>query len=250
MKIAHNSRLLWLCVALGALSFVYCSSGGDSPVDPDDDPTPGLPGHVYTWAGTGQAGYGAVDRAPAATRLYWPQDVTVADDGSTFVLDWNNHRVLQLENGKFKLVVGVADGDFGDPCEGYTSCVDVDATNAKLNHPTSVAIDPTTGDLVLAAWHNSQIFRLDQSTGLMDLICGEGTRGYNGDDRSAVSAFVDLPVGVAFDPQGRLCFADQANMCVRQIDDMGIIHTIAGTPPVWNAAMSRWDRQPGFDGDG
>ena len=208
------------------------------------------PGRVYSWAGTGQAGYGATGQSLTNTRLYWPQDVTVTPDGAAYVLDWNNHRVIALRNGKFELVVGVTAGDFGDPCDGIPGCQDVPATNAKLNHPTSVALDPNTGELILAAWHNSEIFRLDLSTGLMDLICGDGTRGYNGDDRTAISAFVDLPVSVAFDSQGWLCFADQANMCVRQIDAQGIVHTIAGTAPVWNAAQARWDRQPGFEGDG
>jgi sugar lactone lactonase YvrE len=206
--------------------------------------------HVYNWAGTGQAGYGALGLKPLDTQLYWPQDVTVAPDGTPYVLDWNNHRVIALVNGKFKLIVGVTGGDFGDPCEGYAVCENVDALNAKLNHPTSVAFDPATGDMLLAAWHNSEIFRVDLSSELMDLICGDGSRGYNGDEQPAVDAHTDLPVSVAFDPQGRICFADQANMCVRQIDENGVIHTIAGTPPVWNVALNRWDRQPGFEGDG
>lgn len=53
---------------------------------------------------------------------------------------------------------------------------------------------------------------------------------------------------MAFDPQGRICFADQANMCVRQIDENGIIHTIAGTAPILGGPAPV--RQPGFEGDG
>jgi sugar lactone lactonase YvrE len=248
MRNPRNLSGTYFCLALGALLSLSCGSGGDSPVEPvDNTPTPG---HVYTWAGTGQAGYGAVGQSPAATQLYWPQDVTVAPDGTPYVLDWNNHRVISLVNGKFKLIVGVTGGDFGDPCEGYTVCEDVDALNAKLNHPTSVAFDPATGEMILGAWHNSEIFRLNLATERMNLICGDGSRGYNGDEQPASQAITDLPVSVAFDAQGRLCFADQANMCIRQIDENGIIHTIAGTAPIWNAAMNRWDHQPGFEGDG
>jgi len=245
MKSTRN-RFLWLCVSLGVAASIYCGSGGDSPVEPVD--TTPEPGHVYTFAGTGQAGYGTMGKAPTQTRLYWPQDITVGPDGTPYVLDWNNHRVIALQGGQFRLIVGVSDGDFGDPCTGHPGCQDVLATNSKLNHPTSVAIDPNNGDMILSAWHNSQLFRIDMTTGLMDLICGDGTRGYNGDNQAATTAFVDLPVCVAFDAAGRLCFADQANMVVRQIDELGIIHTIAGTAPVWNGTA--WVRQPGFDGDG
>ncbi|MDH4038140.1 MAG: hypothetical protein OEX18_11260 [Candidatus Krumholzibacteria bacterium] len=243
---SSTRRLLGFCLAVGAALSLSCGSSGDSPVEPAD--TTPQPGHVYTWAGNGQAGYGAVGNAPTKTRLYWPQDVTVAPDGTPYVLDWNNHRVIALVNGTFKLIVGVTNGDFGDPCEGYTVCEDVDALNAKLNHPTSVAFDPATGEMILAAWHNSEIFRLNLSTNLMDLICGDGSRGYNGDEQPASQAITDLPVSVAFDAQGRLCFADQANMCVRQIDENGVVHTIAGTPPILGGPSPI--RQPGFEGDG
>ncbi len=226
------------------------STRGGVNIRADLDLAPMLPGHVYNLAGTGQAGYGALGQVANTTRLYWPQDVTVAPDGTPFVLDWNNHRVIQLTNGAFKLIVGVTTGDFGDPCEGYTDCQNVDALNAKLNHPTSVAFDPATGSMILAAWHNSEIFRLDLATERMDLICGDGTRGFNGDEQPASQAYVDLPVGVAFDPQGRICFADQANMCVRMIDEGGVIHTIAGTAPTWDANANVWVHHPGFEGDG
>lgn len=247
MKDNRHSRSLWLCVSLGVLLSVYCGSGGDSPVDPVD-PTP-QPGHVYTWAGNGQAGYGPMGKKPAETRLYWPQDITVGPDGTPYVIDWNNHRVIAVEGGLFRLIVGVAAGDFGDPCDGYSPCVDVPATAAKLNHPTSVAVDPVTGDVILSAWHNSQIFRIDMTTGLMDLICGTGGRCYNGDDRPATGAVLDLPAGVAYDPQGRIVFADQANMIVRMIDENGDIQCVAGTTPT-GSCPDPVTRYPGFDGDG
>jgi adhesin/invasin len=241
-------RSVALAAAFASVSLLSCSSGGDSPAEPVD--TTPQPGHVYNWAGTGSPGYGATGGTPSHTQLYWPQDVVFAPDGTPYVLDWNNHRILAVDaNGHFKLVVGVADGDFGDPCiNNLPDCQGVNATNAKLNHPTQVAFDPANGDMILAAWHNSEIFRLDLNTGLMDRICGDGSRGFNGDNQPAITAYVDLPVGVAFDPQGRLVFADQANQVIRMIDDNGMISSIAGTAPIFNGVS--WQKQPGFDGDG
>ena len=243
----HAQPLLSLA-CLAALAVTSC--GGDDPVQAED---PGAqPGHVYIYAGDGRAGYGSVGQVPAKTRLYWPQDVVFAPDGAPVILDWNNHRVIGLDDsGRFELIVGVADGDFGDPCPASPApCVDVVATNAKLNHPTHVAFDQD-GNMILAAWHNSDLFHLDMQTGLMDRICGTGQRPcYNGDEQPAVDACVDLPAGVAFDPSGRICFADQANMIIRMIDETGVIHCIAGTPPLYNDTTGEYDIiQFGYSGD-
>jgi sugar lactone lactonase YvrE len=240
-------RLFLVTACLGAAALASC--GSDSTTTPPVDDTPQA-GRVYIYAGTARAGYGAVGQIPSKTQLYWPQDVAFAPDGSPVVLDWNNHRVIAVEpsTGRFKLLVGVADGDFGDPCPAApAACEDIVAVDAKLNHPTHVAFD-ANGNMILSAWHNSDIFLLDMATGLMDRICGTGLRPcYNGDEQAAVTACIDLPASVAYDPAGRLCFTDQANQIVRMIDEFGIIHTIAGTQPVWNGTT--WIRQLGFDGD-
>jgi len=231
-------------LALAALS--GCSS--DSSTAPPTDVTP-QPGHVYNYAGLGSAGYGAMGHTPAKTELYWPVDVTISPENKPYILDWNNHRVIMVnDNGHCKLVVGVADGDFGDPCASpATPCDSIVATNAKLNHPTSVAFDPATGDMVLCAWHNSEIMLLDRNTGLMKRICGTGARAYNGDERTAVSALTDLPVCAVFNSAGELVFADQANMIIRKIDAGGMIHCIAGTPPVLVSGNLQY--QIGFEGN-
>jgi adhesin/invasin len=251
MRTTPVYRSLWLAASAATLILAGCGSEG-GPSEPEDDGTPKA-GHVYNFAGTGAPGYGATGQTPAKTQLYWPQDVSFAPDGSAILLDWNNHRVIGLDKttGRFKLLVGVADGDFGDPCPlAPNPCEDVDALNAKLNHPTHVTFDED-GNLILCAWHNSMLLELDMSTGLMDRFCGNGARSYNGDDREATTAFVDLPVALAFDPQGRLCFGDQANMIIRMIDENGIIHTIAGTQPVATVVNGAiyYAPQFGFSGD-
>ena len=242
--------LLFVTMCAGALALASC--GSDDPAQPAD--TTPQPGHVYVFAGTGRPGYGPMGQVPQKTQLYWPQDVAFAPDGSAVVLDWNNHRVIQVDkaNSHFKLIVGVADGDFGDPCPpAPATCDAIVATNAKLNHPTHVAFDGN-GKMALSAWHNSELFLLDTATGIMDRICGNGQRPcFNGDERAAITACVDLPAAVAYDPAGRLCFTDQANMVIRMIDEDRIIHTIAGTAPIWDptATPPRYNTQFGYSGD-
>lgn len=256
MRTHWIARSITFIAAIAALGAISCGGGGgSSPTAPAPNTKP-QPGHVYIWAGTGSAGYGDTGQVPSKTQLYWPQNVIFAPDGTPFVVDWNNHRVLAVNsNGRFKLIVGVADGDFGDPCTDANGnpipgCQNIVATNAKLNHPTQVAFDPANGDMILCAWHNSEVFRVHLATNLMDRICGDGSRGYNGDEQPASSAITDLPVSAKFDPQGRLVFADQANQVIRMIDENGVIHTIAGTPPIYDDATHTWQKQPGYDGDG
>ena len=193
-----------------------------------------IPGHIYNWAGTGVAEYGSMGQPPSQTALYWPLDVAFSPPGGTpFVVDWNNHRVIATDaSGNFRLIAGAV-GLFGDPCPPAPApCEDVVAVTAPLNHPTHVAFDPANGDMILCGWHNSMLLRLNLTAGLMDRFCGNGARSYNGDNQPAAQAYLDLPVGLAFDPDGLLVFADQANMIVRRIDANGIITTIAGTAPV------------------
>lgn len=228
------SRLRAVVLLLALAALAACSDSSTAPEEEVTDP-------VYIYSGLGSSGYGDVGHAPSKTELYWPVDVYFSPENEPYIIDWNNHRVVKVNaSDQCELVVGYAEGDFGDPCPSPAApCVDIVATLAKLNHPTSVAFDPASGDMILAAWHNSEVMRLNRNTGLMERICGTGGRSFNGDERTAVSALVDLPVSVVFNSAGEVVFADQANMIVRKIDAAGMIHTIAGIPPV-----------PGVDDEG
>jgi sugar lactone lactonase YvrE len=240
-----------LLVMVCALTLALASCGGDSssPAQPEvNDP-------VFIYAGNAHAGFGAMGQLPQKTRLYWPQDVAFSPEGTPIVVDWNNHRVITVDaDGKFMVIAGSSTNDFGDPCPpSPTPCTNIVATTAKLNHPTHVCFDQN-GNMVLCAWHNSELFLLNTATGLMDRFCGTGFRPcfgpVNNDPQPAISACVDLPASVAFDLQNRLCFTDQANQIIRMVDETGTISTIAGTQPVWVDSLSKFLPQFGFSGDG
>ncbi len=200
---------------------------GGSPTS-NEDPT-GTYAVITTFMGTGEAGLGAEGVGPLETQLYLPQDLTFGPDGLPYILDWNNHRVRVLENGVMHTVIGT--GELGDAPAGQ-------ALEIGLNHPTHISFDPL-GRLILSAWHNSKVLRMDLTTGQIEPIVGpDGFRLYGGDGGPAIDAWVNLPTATAFDAAGRMYISDQENQRVRRVDTNGIITTVVGTGV------------PGFSGDG
>jgi streptogramin lyase len=208
-----------------------------------------VPGHMYNMAGTGTSGLGDVGQLPLVTKLFRPEDIAFAPDGSLVVVDWNNHRVLGIDptNGAFYQMAGSLNGMAGDPCGAYPApCDGVDAVGPPLNHPTSVTFR-SDGMMVVPGWHNASLFMVDVAGGVMSRIAGTGNPCYDGEEKAAIASCIYLPSASVYDLQGRLCFTDQYNMIVRMIDTDGVIHLLAGQAPVWNG--TRYVPQPGFSGD-
>jgi DNA-binding beta-propeller fold protein YncE len=184
----------------------------------EEECNPG-PGQVCTVVGTGVQGFAGDLGAAKAAELYLPMDVTMAPDGTLFVVDWNNHRLRAVApNGTISTFAGT--GLLGDGPVGK-------ATESDFNHPTNVTFDPL-GRMVIAAWHNSRIKRIDVATATLEEMCGTGKRAYAGDGGLAADADLDLPASVAFSPAGELHFMDQANQVIRKIDGAGMVVRVAG----------------------
>ncbi|MDP2310150.1 MAG: hypothetical protein Q8P18_29300 [Pseudomonadota bacterium] len=186
-------------------------------------------GTICTWAGTGIAGLTA-DGAPLLeTNLYLPIDLTWGPNGNAYLIDWNNHRIRQVTpEGVLTTVAGT--GELGDGPVGP-------AVDAKFNHPTNIAFD-SQGRMVVAAWHNSRVMRIDLTTGLLEFVAGDGTRSFAGDGGDPTVAKLDLPSGVVLDSHDQIYISDQANQRIRCVDSAGVIDTIAG------------NGVPGYAGDG
>ncbi len=233
--------LLLFCTSLS----VACT-GGDGV--PESIPRPiqlGL-GQIGTVVGTGEKATDAVDAdadgsvdAPIPVllaRLDSPLDVAFSPGGQPFVIDWNGHKLRSVEpDGTLAFVMGT--GKEGDACETEPVDGKCPATAAEVNHPTDVTFDGS-GRLVVAAWHNAKLKRLDFRTHLAEDICGTGSRKFEGDGLPCRDATgkdqvsFDLPSSVAFDQAGNLFIADQANQVIRRIGATdGLIKTVAGHCP-------------------
>jgi sugar lactone lactonase YvrE len=89
------------------------------------------------------------------------------------------------------------------------------------------------GDMLIAAWHNSQIKRLhlaaDLTQSTLETVAGTGARSYGGDGGPALKAAMNLPSAVVMDSKGNIMISDQANYRLRQVDPGGTITTTCGT---------------------
>jgi sugar lactone lactonase YvrE len=195
---------------------------------------PDAPGTICTVAGEGTNGWAPPnkqggDNGPAVDAyLSWPQDTVIAPNGDLWIEDFNNYQVRAVgSDGIIKTVIG--SGLLGDsPDPGETSCP---ALQAAFNHTTHLAFhnDGTTNWLYMAAWHGSRVKRLDYDAMTVENYAGLGVRTrYTGDDGPAMTAALDLPTSIAFDPQGNVTIMDQANQVIRQVTPDGMIHRIAG----------------------
>ncbi len=178
-------------------------------------------GTICTFAGKdGLAALGQDEIAATESYLYLPQDLLLADDGTAYLLDWNNHRVRCVDpDGTITTIAG--NGLLGDGPEG-------EARTAMFNHPTGLSWD-NDGTILLAAWHNSRVERIDLATSTMTYVAGDGTRSYAGDEGDALVAKLDLPSSAVVDADGVMYISDTANQRIRTVTPDGIIHAYAGT---------------------
>jgi len=135
----------------------------------------------------------------------------------TFSYQWQLNGT-NLPNGIITTVAG--NGTYGYSGDGSA------ATNAELEWPSGVAVDPT-GNLFIADWRNQRIRKVGVN-GIITTVAGNGTASYSGDGGAATNAELNYPIGVAVDSTGNLFIADEDNQRIRKVGINGIITTVAG----------------------
>jgi sugar lactone lactonase YvrE len=185
-----------------------------------------------------------------AQTLNNPLDVEIGPDGSLYVADAKNDRILKIRDGVTTVL------DF-DPIEGLdlarphdvefdgqgnmyisdtqndrvlkrdsTGNTEVVAAGA-LNRPNGIAPD-AAGNLYIADYGNDRIVKVSH-TGVISIVAGTTRQGYNGDGRPAYSAQLEDPRDVALDAAGNLYISDHYNNRIRKVDAAsGLIDTVAG----------------------
>ena len=187
-------------------------------------------GDIYTVAGNGSSGYTG-DGGPARdAELGFVQAAAVDGAGNVLLSDSVNSliRVVAARSGTFYGQVMTA-GDIytvaGNGTLGYSGDGGP-ATQAELNFPDGVAIDPD-GNLAIADAGNSRVrvvaarsgtfYGQAMTAGDIYTVAGDGSSGLAGNTGPATDAALNFPEGVTFDSAGNLVIADNANHRVRVV---------------------------------
>lgn len=179
-------------------------------------------GHACTWLGmAGKTGFNGDGHDRLDTLLYWTMDTLFAKDGTVWFIDWNNHLVRKVGlDGKVRSMVGWHDPVF--PGDGDAAAPTLEKTTGapggdlQLNHPTDLA-QTADGTILLMAWHNHKLRKVDPDTGLVNLISGGGA-GFKGDGGPCAKALFKQPSRLALDEHENVFVLDQQNQRIRMIE--------------------------------
>ncbi len=178
-------------------------------------------GGITTIAGVLPAA-GAGDNVPATLApLLSPFGVAVDAAGNVLVSDQVDHRIRKIAPSGTITTFG-GNGFYGVTGDGGP------ATVAQIGTPRGLTLD-AAGNLHLVSGALSGARRIAAS-GTLTTVAGTGTAGYSGDGQIASTAQLNIPLGIATDPDGNVFIADTNNHRIRRVDAVGrLITTYAGT---------------------
>jgi hypothetical protein len=174
-------------------------------------------GIITTVAGNGsQKDSGDAGPATSAAILD-PIGVTVDDSNNLYVASYYKIRKVYASNGKIVTIAGTSKTKFnGDG---------IFAWGANIM-PATIVLDASK-NIYFTDCGNFRVRRIDNSTGIITTVAGNGAIGYGGDGGLATNATMNTPIGLAIDASGNLYFTDSGNNCIRKITvSTGIITTV------------------------
>ena len=176
-------------------------------------------GVITTIVGTGVPGYTGDGGSALTALINHPCGVALTNSGELYFCDYGNNVIRKVDaSGIISTVAG--NGSLGYSGDGGP------ATNATLN-PTRIAVGHS-GVFYIADYENNCV-RMVSATGMISTVAGTGVAGYSGDGGPATAAQIYVATSVVVDPLGNLYICDQFNQCIRKVNTLGIISTIAGT---------------------
>jgi uncharacterized protein (TIGR03437 family) len=176
-------------------------------------------GIIRTVVGTGTRGFSGDGAAATSALISSPYGVAVDAAGNIYFSDSLNHMVRKVgTNGTITRIAGTGVQGYGG--DG------LNATDALLNLPTGLAVDPA-GNVYVADTQNHRIRRIG-TDGKIATIVGTGQPSYDQDGRAGSQTAIYYPEGVALDSRGNLYVADTFNHRIRKLSTDGVVTTFAG----------------------
>jgi Big-like domain-containing protein/NHL repeat-containing protein len=153
---------------------------------------------------------GVVTTVPGTFNQPWSIAVS-SKDGSLYVADFGSNRVLKVDPlGAVTTVAGTGTASYNG--DGGA------ATNATLNSPSSVAIDPAD-NIYIADSENNAVRKVNSVSGKIATLAGNGTAVFNGKDDGLNANLAGLykPYSVYLDASGNLFIADRLDLRIREV---------------------------------
>ena len=101
--------------------------------------------------------------------------------------------------------------------------------------PKYIAIDQCNGDVYFSEPGYNRIRKIDGNTSVITTVAGNNglnndpqVYGFSGDGGIATNAKLSAPEGIALDKNGNIYIVDWGNYVIREVNNKGIINTIAG----------------------
>ena len=250
-----------LDVACDSNNHIYICDSGSSRIRKIDRDT----GIITTVVGTGQWGFNG-DGPALEVNLTYPASIVFDQEDNLYIADTQAHRIRKYDprTGLLTTIAGFwtdEDDERVSPLtaqnlivlSGDAIGIDFSDDQGWLRPQCSDGLDMTpylddgkpalecrlydivsldlfeNGDLLITDKGTNRIRRMDQDTGVISTIAGVCRYGYDGDDKLAVKAMLNVPEGAVADDNGNVYIADSMNHRVRKVDaTTGIISTIAG----------------------
>ena len=171
---------------------------------------------VSTLAG-GNRGF--IDGLGAAARFSSPQGIATDRNGDFILADGSNNRIRKLTKlGAVTTIAGTGVASFSD---GASLSV------AAFSAPSSVALVPSSGVVVISDSGNHRI-RLLSPSGVVTTLAGGAGGGFA--DGFGTNALFKNPWGVAVVPSSEVVIiGDYGNNRIRTVSSLGIVATLAGS---------------------
>ncbi len=212
-------------ILTSALSFHSRGTAGDAPFSLDAETH-----NIVTVAGrTAEIG----DGGPATSaQLNLPGSVAFDFSGNRYITEGAGHRVRKVD------AAGIITTFAGTGGSGFNGDY-IPATEAQLNAPRGVTVDPSGNNLYIVENGGHRIRKINLATGIITTVAGTGLAGSTGDGGSATAAQLNAPGFAVFDSSGNLYISEVNGQRIRKvvpgsdgvIDGTSdeIITTIAGT---------------------
>ena len=167
------------------------------------------------------------NRSPGSIELTLVNDQAIAF--ATF--QSHNQKVVsnrQTQSADSSLLTYRIETIAGNGKPGDTPAKGGAAREVPVDYPFGVEQGPD-GALYITTAASHRVLRLDEATGKITCVAGNGRLGYAGDGGPATEASLNEPHEVRFDSQGNMLILEMRNHLIRRVDaKSGLISTLAG----------------------